>query len=151
MTSYWDRHSESDRAVMKSFLMPLVAATKPRDFIDQASARVQVTAFLQALEDVPKPIVEAGVTNLVRNGLTWMPKPGEVKSECAKVLEQRRRAAMTHALEHCHHDKHWIEVERDGVSRITRCPCWQTGLEAQAKLGQPIALPAALELSESAS
>ena len=93
MPPFWDRHSQADKDALKALLMPLVAASRSRDFVDVNSARVQLAAFMQALSDCPREIVEEAVAAMVTRGIVWMPKPGELKAECARIVAAKRKEA----------------------------------------------------------
>lgn len=143
MQAFWDRHNRADIDRMKGLLAPLVAASRSRDFADPASARAQVLAFLQGLEDVPPALVEAAVGTIIRRGVTWMPKPGEVKAVCAELRQQARTEAFALALAGCDHPHQFVErVDEAGVTRVARCDCWTRATQAQSQVGDPIARPA---------
>ena len=52
-----------------------------RNFIGKEAAKAQ-TSLRLSLADVPRPILEEAIDWLVTRGITWMPKPGDVKAEC---------------------------------------------------------------------
>ena len=147
MDSFWTR-SVSDRAAMAALLQPLVAATRPREFVGAENASAQVLAFVQGLEDCPHDIVAAAIGRLVTRGLTWMPKPGEVKAECAKVVAERRAEAWRTSLaEDCADcgGQRWRPVFVNGVERLQRCDCWTAAQKATNRIGQAITLPPSRE------
>lgn len=145
--TYWTRSSE-DRAAMAALLRPLVAATRPREFVGTEAAAAQVLAFVQCLRDCPRAVVAEAVTGLVERGLTWMPKPGELKAACAHLVAEKRRAAWLATLASdcpdCHGSR-WREVSVNSVPRMTRCACWTAAMQAVDRVGQPLALPQSRE------
>lgn len=138
----WDRTSRADQAAMRDLLLPLVAASRSRDFTDTGSAKVQVLAFLQALEDVPRALVAEAVAARVQAGVTWMPKPGELKADCARLRSEARATAAKRILIDCPHTGHWAE---DADGRVDRCACWQRAQAAMAAIGAPVQAPLLLE------
>lgn len=154
MATFLDRHSDADKAAMKALLMPLVAASRSRDFVDVAAARVQIAAFMQALSDCPRAIVQEAVAAMVSRGVVWMPKPGELKAECARIVGFKRAAVFKEITGSC-------RLQADGrcnasffmedeAGRSRRCDCWTDAQRAMDRIGQPIALPPAQpELRES--
>lgn len=138
---FWDVRSDEDHELMARFLAPLIVASRDRNFIDKKAARAQTYAWRLTLADVPKSIVEQAITNIVARGVTWMPKPGDVKQECAKVIEQKRKALRDHYLSACTHSSQWEDTDKG----VQRCACWQGLQTALANVEQPIALPASRE------
>lgn len=131
---FWRRDNEEDRQRFATLLLPLVGASRTKSF-----TRSEGTAYILSMQDVPPAILEAAVVRLVKAGVTWMPKPGELKAECAKVMSERRAAAAQLHLSECTHSSHWIEV--DGA--MQRCPCWTRAQQAMLEVGQALALPPA--------
>jgi hypothetical protein len=140
-TVFWDVRSDDDHALMARFLAPLIVASQNRNFIDKQAAKAQTYAWRLTLADVPKPIVEQAIANLVARGVTWMPKPGDVKKECAEVVNQKRKLVRQHFLESCTHSSQWIEGERG----LERCPCWLGMQKALEQVDRPIELPPSRE------
>lgn len=138
----WDRTNRADQAAMRDLLLPLVAASRSRDFADTGTAKVQVLAFLQALEDVPRELVAQAVAARVRAGVTWMPKPGELKADCAKLRTEARAAAFKKAVAGCAHAGYWAE---NAQGQVDRCACWTRGQAAMAAIGAPVQAPLLLE------
>ena len=138
MVRHWNRHNQADREAMAALLMPLVAASRSADFADVSSARIQVLAFLQALEDVPRQLVEIAIADRVAAGVTWMPKPGELKGDCAKLRARARREAARSHLEGCDHASHYVDV---GGGTVERCPCWKLAHAAMDAIGAPVQAP----------
>jgi hypothetical protein len=134
---FWDVRSDEDHVAMATLLAPLIVASQNRNFIGKESARAQTYAWRLSLADVPRPILEEAIDRLVNRGITWMPKPGDVKEECAKVMAEKRKAAAALFLDGCEHSSHFIEI--DGKNE--RCDCWKRALAAAEAVGQQIALP----------
>lgn len=129
---FWNRDSEEDRKKFALILAPLVGASRTKSF-----TRHEGTAYIISMQDVPPAILEAAVASLVNAGVTWMPKPGDLKAECAKVMAAKRKAAAAVHLDDCEHSSHFI----DGPKGLERCPCWKRAQQAMASVGQAIALP----------
>lgn len=136
---FWNRDSEQDRMTFARALAPLVAASRTKTF-----TRGEATAYMLSLQDVPPGILEGAIVALLASGVTWMPKPGELKAECAKVMAAKRKVAAALHLESCDHDSHFIEIN----GRNQRCPCWERAQQAMLDVGQAIALPASREDAE---
>lgn len=134
--TFWNRDSEPDRKKFALILAPLVGASRTKSF-----TRHEGTAYILSMQDVSPEILTAAVESLVRQGVTWMPKPGDLKAECAKVMADKRKAAAAKHLEDCDHSSHWIEID----GRLQRCPCWKRAQQAMADVGQAIALPPSRE------
>ena len=133
---FWNRDSEEDRKKFALVLAPLVGASRTKSF-----TRHEGTAYIMSMQDVPPAILEAAVASLVNAGVTWMPKPGDLKAECAKVMATKRKAAAALHLGNCEHSSHFI----DGRNGLERCPCWKRAQRAMAEVGQAIALPPSRE------
>lgn len=135
---FWSAQSDEDHQAMATFLAPLIVASQNRNFIDKQAAKAQTYAWRISLADVPRPILKEAIERIVNRGITWMPKPGEVKEECAKVMAAKRKAAAALHLNNCEHSSHFIE----GLTgRMERCPCWKRAQRAMESVGQAIALP----------
>lgn len=139
--AFWDPRADADHDAMKRLMAPLIVASRDRNFIDKAAARAQTYAWRVSLADVPPAIVEEAITNLVRRGVDFMPRPGEVKAECKKVLDAKRAAAAKVHLEDCDHPSRFIEID----GKMRRCPCWTRAQTAMDLVGQPIAWPPSRE------
>jgi hypothetical protein len=149
----WNRSKEHQRA-MARLLAPLVAATRPREFVSAAAATDQVIAFLVSLADVPAPVVASAVDRMLQRGAVWMPKPGELRAECASVRAAARRRAYLDSLPAecptCGRAKddtgpRWKTIAVNGVERVTRCDCVVVAQQAALRVGEPIALPPSRE------
>lgn len=134
---FWNRDNEDDRKKFALILAPLVGASRTKSF-----TRHEGTAYILSLQDVSPEILTAAVESMVKQGVTWMPKPGDLKAECAKVMAAKRKAVAAIHLESCEHSSHFIENEQ---GRQERCPCWTRAQQAMAAVGQAIALPASRE------
>lgn len=135
---FWNRDNEDDRKKFALILAPLVGASRTKSF-----TRHEGTAYILSMQDVPPAILEEAVSSLVKQGVTWMPKPGDLKAECAKVMAAKRKAAAALHLDGCDHSSQYIynpETRRD-----ERCPCWTRAQQAMAAVGQAIALPSSRE------
>lgn len=143
---FWDRHNEDDRIQFAKFLDPLVVASRTKNF-----TRAEASVYLLTLQDVPRDILALGVTRLLEQGVTWMPKPGDIKSACADVADERRKRAAEFAktlLEDCPdcHGSGWADAE--GPNAVIRCRCLTRSLELMAEAGQVITRPALPPASE---
>lgn len=135
---YWDRMNEEHRAAFARLLAPLIAASRTKDYELKEKATVQLHTWMVSMREVPPMIIEEAIANLVNAGVTWMPKPGDLKAACAKVMADKRKAAAAIHLESCDHSSHFIE---NTYGRLERCPCWTRAQHAMASVGQAIALP----------
>lgn len=133
---FWRRDNEDDRKRFALLMAPLIGASRTKSF-----TRHEGTAYILSMQDVPPAILEAAVEQLVREGVTWMPKPGDLKKTCAEVMAAKRKSAAAMHLDGCEHSSHFIEID----GRMQRCPCWKRAQEAMANVGQAIALPPSRE------
>lgn len=137
--TFWNRDNEEDRTKFAQLLAPLVGASRTKSF-----TRHEGTAYLLSMMDVPPAILEEAVVAMVRRGVTWMPKPGDLKAECVKVLDAKRAAARIEFMKTCPHiSGGWREVVVNGVPRMARCECWNAGKEAADRIGAALELPPA--------
>lgn len=141
-TLHWDRMNRDHRERFALLLAPLIAASRTKDYETTEKATVQLHTWMLSLRDVPESVLSEAIANVVNTGVTWMPKPGELKAECAKVMAAKRKAAAQMHLESCDHSSHFIENER---GLLERCPCWKRAQDAMASVGQTIALPPSRE------
>lgn len=133
---FWRRDHKQDRTRFALLMAPLIGASRTKSF-----TRHEGTAYILSMQDVPPAILEAAVEALVQAGVTWMPKPGELKKKCADVMAAKRKAAAAIHLDDCDHSSHFIEVN----GRQRRCPCWDRAMQAMDAVGQAIALPPSRE------
>ena len=146
---FWNRDSEQDRMTFARALAPLVAASRTKTF-----TRAEATAYMLSLQDVPPTILNDAVAALLSRGVDWMPKPGDLKKECAAVMTHRRKEAYNATLpaecstcgrEKTYKGARWKEVSINGVDRLVRCDCQTVALQAADRVGQAIALPPSRE------
>ena len=133
---FWNRDREPDRIAFARAIAPLVAASRTKTF-----TRPEATAYMLSMQDVPPAILEEAVAALLQRGVDWMPKPGDLKKECAVVMATKRKAAAARHLEDCEHSSHFIEIN----GKNERCPCWKRAQQAMADVGQAITLPPSRE------
>jgi hypothetical protein len=143
-TTYWDRMNPEHRERFGIMLAPLIAASRTKDYETKEKATVQLHTWMISMREVPPEIIEEAIATIVNRGVIWMPKPGDLKAECAKVMAKKRKAAAAMHLENCDHSSHFIEIN----GRMERCPCWKRAQHAMASVGQAIALPPAREDTE---
>lgn len=137
----WDRMNPEHRARFGVLLAPLIAASRTKDYETPEKATVQLHTWMISMCEVPESILSEAIANLVNRGVTWMPKPGDLKAECAKVMALKRKAAAALHLDTCEHSSRFIDVS----GRMERCPCWKRAQQAMADVGQAIALPPSRE------
>ncbi len=138
---FWDVRSEDDHQLMAALLAPMIVASRDKNFIDPKAARAQTYAWRLALVNVPKGVVKEAIDRLVARGINWMPRPGEVKQECAKLGEQRRALVRQSALAGCTHPSQWEDTEHG----LQRCGCWTVMRKQLESIDQPLELPPARE------
>lgn len=130
-------------------LAPLIAATRPPELRAATDVEDAARAWILSLPEVPADILEAGIEALLAEGLTFMPKPGDLRRACSVLVAERRRAVAPAAqalIADCAQcDGSTWENYRgdDGVSRVKRCGCHSRSLALLAGLPEPIALPPA--------
>lgn len=151
---FWDRHLDTDRVEFARYLAPLVTAARDRKF-----SKAEASIYLLTLQDVPRDILALGVSKLLEQGITWMPKPGDIKHVCCDIVDERRAEAHRHAqaLLHCDacqadhcpdcHGSHWQDAE--GPNAVIECPCKARVLELMRVAGQALPRPALPASSES--
>ena len=140
----WDRQSEQARRTFAAILSPLIVASRTKEFIDPASAKTQLHAWMLSMAEVPESVLIEAVALMLERGVTWMPKAGELKQVCAEVVDRRRAVAKAVILERdcpdCHNTR-WREVvDQEGVTRVARCECWQQAMAAADMVGKPLQL-----------
>ncbi len=129
------------RARFAVLLAPLIAASRTKDYETTEKATVQLHTWMISMSDVPESILSEAIAKMVNVGVMFMPRPGELKAACAKVMAVKRKAAAAIHLEGCEHSSHFIE----GKNGMQRCPCWKRAQQAMADVGQAIALPPSRE------
>jgi hypothetical protein len=138
---HWDRMNAAHRERFALMLAPLIAASRTKDYETKERATVQLHTWMLSMREVPAAVLEEAIASLVNAGVKFMPKPGELKAECAKVMATKRKAAAALHLESCDHSSQWV----DGPNGLERCPCWKRAQQAMADVGQAIALPPSRE------
>ena len=137
---FWDRHNAADRVQFAKFLDPLVIASRTKNFTP-----AEASVYLLTLQDVPREILAHGVTRLLQAGVTWMPKPGDIKQACCEVVDDRRKQAAAHAkalTDGCPdcHGSGWRDAE--GPNAVEKCTCVTRALKLVQAAGAPLARPA---------
>lgn len=100
--------------------------------------------YYDALQHVPVPIL-AGAVQKSLQGRKWFPKPSELLEDAESVRLERRSAMQFNPCMQCEDSNGWVEIEVDGVKRVTRCQCWHIHQQKVKQLAgaEPLALPAA--------
>jgi hypothetical protein len=148
-TVVWDRREESHRRAFASLLAPLVVASRSKDF-EGERAKTQLHAWMLSLQDVTREVLAEAIDRLVTRGVTWMPKPGDVRKECADVITERRKAlapraqAITAECDYCQ-GSGFEPITVDGVDHVRPCGCRARVRALYEGLPEPIALPPAPE------
>ena len=149
---FWNRHNDEDRVAFARFLNPLVIAAYPSKVQrDKNFGRAEASVYMLTLQDVPRDILALGVSKLLEDGVTWMPKPGDIKHACADIVDEMRTVAARVAKslqEDCAdcHGSGWANAE--GPNAVVKCRCVTCGLELLAQAGNPIARPTLPPASE---
>lgn len=140
----WDRRNVEHQKAMIAILAPLIVASRSRDFATPELTHNQMHAWIPALQDVSGSVIEAGVDRLVSRGVTWMPKPGDLRAVCSEIVRERRAAVAKQAAEWkatcetCAGSGLAYVTDAAGVERVTRCVCVTRGIEAVAAAGLQI-------------
>lgn len=144
----WDYANPEHRRVFGELLSPLVAsagAFELRQWNDPGYARTQLRTWMLSLREVTKDVLAEAVDAMVTRGVTRMPRPGDVRAECAKVITAKRKKAFeTMLVSECVscRNTRWIDVvDPAGAVRMMRCSCWQTATKAMNAVGNRLALP----------
>jgi hypothetical protein len=152
-SSIWSARDAQHQAYFAALLKPAVRASATTLFDDETVGREVVQAWIMQLHDVPRDVLEAGFARVFGQGITWMPKPGEVRAACAAVIDDRRRAVaaqarqLMEACEVCTVDhRGWREVTApDGIARMQRCECHKAAMLLTEAQPARLALPPARE------
>jgi hypothetical protein len=133
---FWDRHDVNDRVQFAKFLEPLVIASRTKNF-----TTAEASVYLLTLQDVPREVLALGVTNLIEAGITWMPKPGDIKQACCAVVDERRALAARSAKalqDDCPdcRGSGWRDAE--GPNAVEKCSCVKRALELLQSVGEPL-------------
>lgn len=143
---FWNRHDANDRIHFARYLDPLVLASRTKNFTP-----AEASVYLLTLADVPREILALGVTRLLEHGVTWMPKPGDIKAACCAVVDERRAAAARQAKalqDDCPdcYGSGWANAE--GPNAVVRCTCAKRALELVQAAGEALPRPALPPSSE---
>lgn len=148
----WNPRNLEHLAHFSTLLKPFQRASGTRLFDDQVVATEVVQAWVMSLSDVPADVLEEACARLFREGVTWMPRPGDVRRHCVAIVKERRRAlaarakAITDECEDCHGSLFVEITDAEGVIRMARCGCHRRGLELLSQA--PAALPEPRERDE---
>lgn len=145
----WSARNPQHQAYFASLLKPAVRASGTPLFDDATVGREVVQAWIMQLRDVPSDVLEAGFARVFGQGITWMPKPGEVRAACAAVIDERRRVVaaearkLMDACEVCTPDhRGWREITGpDGIGRMHRCECHKAAMLLSDAQPARLALP----------
>lgn len=111
---------------------------------------VRVNAYLDALKDIPVPLLNAAVRRSIQTR-QWFPKVAELRAD-AEVC--RRELLDAHPYERCAACNHTGTVRLPSLGqrpRYGRCKCWTAYQERMATLGiseKPVARLTAAEVPE---
>lgn len=148
----WDRR---DAAHVRWFglevLGPFIASSRDRSFMSGEAVTTAAQMWILALADVPQDVLVAAVEQLVRTGITWMPRPGDLRAACQAVVAERRRllgARRLELLDACTcggPEPGWeLVADTEGpLPRLTRCKCWRAGKALMDQAPATIELPPA--------
>lgn len=137
---YWDRFSEADRETFAKFLAPLVIASRTKNF-----TKAEASVYMLSVQDVPREILALGVTQLIEQGVTWMPKPGDIKAACCDIVDERRAAAGRQAKalqEDCPDCRGTGWADAEGPNAVVKCLCVKRALELVKAAGEALPRPA---------
>jgi uncharacterized Zn-binding protein involved in type VI secretion len=140
---FWNRHDEGDRVAFVQYLAPLVTASRTKTF-----TKAEASVYLLTLQDVPRDALALAVTRLIENGITWMPRPGDIKTVCCAVVDERRALVNVTAQKiqgdclQCVHSKGWMEVTVNGIAAMDHCDCWRRAKALLDGADEPLARPA---------
>lgn len=156
--SRWRFDDPTHRHLFGQLLAPLIAAAgslEIRNWRDEAYSRTQLRTWMLTMGDVGEPLLRQAIDRVVQTGVTWMPRPGDVKAVCCDIRDELRaeaaRRAKTLSVDCAQCDgSQWVSLlDADGETEIVkRCWCFTRGLELVAEAGEPLkrpALPPALE------
>jgi hypothetical protein len=124
---FWDRQKQADRAEFARFMAPLVTASRTREF-----TTAEAIVYMMTLGDVPRDVLALGVTQLLEQGVTWMPKPGDIKNACASIVDERRATAARQAMaltENCPDCRGTGWADAEGPNAVVRCNCAKRAVE----------------------
>jgi hypothetical protein len=144
----WNARDPEHVRHFAAFLKPMQRASGTRRLDDELVALETVQAWILTLAEVPADVLEEARRRVLAEGITWMPRPGDLKRHCAAIVEERRRAYYAGAasrIAECPRcfGSTWTEVEIDGVAHSVRCGCFVSVIALEANAPKAIALPAA--------
>lgn len=149
--SIWNPRDVAHQQVFSALLKPAVRASMTTLFDDDVVARETVQTWIMQLHDVPEDVLLEGFARVFGQGITWMPRPGDVRRACAAIIDERRAAAAVTAqqliadCEDCHGSKFREVVDDAGVTRMARCECHRRAVALVDQHPKPIALPPAAD------
>lgn len=119
--------SERDRAMA---LAAAIEAFGVRDFTP-----VRVNAYLDALKDIPVPLLNAAVRRSIQTR-SWFPKVAELRADAESC---RRELLEAHPYERCAACNHMgtvrIGIDAAGRPKYARCKCWAAYQARMSELG----------------
>lgn len=121
---------------LRDLLAPLVAAYQGVEMDTAAAWR----AYWHAVDDVTPPVLMLAVSNLIKGGGKFFPRPSELRAACGEAQRQIRAQHPYEGCAACEHAPGWVALTTDGVERMTRCPCWNAHRAklTQLGVGQPV-------------
>lgn len=147
--SIWNARMVEHQELFARLLKPAVRASASTLFDDDGVGLEVLQAWIMQLHDVPEDVLFEGFATVFSAGITWMPKPGEVRKACATVINDRRKAAareaqaLVAACEDCGGTTFRFVVDEAGRERVARCDCHRLALQIVDRHPQPLALPPA--------
>lgn len=135
----WDRHNAAHRVEFARYLQPLVIASRCKTF-----TAAEASVYMLTMKDVPREVLGQSVLRLIDQGVTWMPKPGDIKRVCCDMVDERRQAAVAQSealMRDCQDcfGSGWANAE--GPNAVERCRCHARAVELVAAAGQALARP----------
>lgn len=154
--SIWQHRNVDHIRHFAAFLKPFLRAAGTRLFDDATVAAETVQAWILTLHDVPADVLEEARARLMAEGVTWMPRPGDMKRHCVAIVNERRRVLELQAAdiratcEHCH-GSGMLTVEIQGLDHARKCSCLAEALALLEQRPAALPLPPERELDEVAS
>ena len=143
----WDFRNEAHLATFTQLLAPLVIASRSRDFLTPEGARSQLAVWIMALDDVPEDVLGEGVKRLMRV-VDYMPRPGQLRSVCCDITDERRRQAAKRArllrdnCELCEGIGWRFDTDTEGVEVARPCVCQERAVAMMRDLPPALERPA---------
>lgn len=144
----WNARDKAHVQHFAAYVKPFQRAAGSRLFDDPTVALETVQAWILTLRDVPADVLEEARERVLAEGITWMPRPGDVKRHCVAIVAERIQAkaveakALSEGCKLCHGST-WRTVEIDGVDHVSRCGCHEAAMQVMGTA--PKALPAPRE------